>query len=123
MENETFQTRAHTCVCVCVSLHINWLRQIQLTRIKILNLSISVLHRRVPPHPPLLTAAVPSAHKHKLNLPLMIALLTRRASICSRRPAAAPRQISWRDGGRSRGRWDLRWVHWEQLFEYVHSDV
>lgn len=46
------------------------------------------------PHPP---SNVLSVHQHKLNLLLMIALLTRRGSIHSRRPATATGQISWRE--------------------------
>lgn len=42
-------------------------------------------------------SAVLSAHKQKLNLLLMIALLAKRGSIRSRRPATTTGQISWRE--------------------------
>lgn len=48
-----------------------------------------------PPPPPFTPSNVLSVHKHKLNLLLMIALLTRRGSIHSRRPATTTGQISW----------------------------
>ena len=88
---------------VSVSHHWNWLRQIQLTRIKILNLTISVRLSLAPLLPPAFTpSSVLSVHKHKLNLLLMIALLTRRGSIHSRRPATTTGQISWRERGRTK---------------------
>lgn len=55
---------------------------------------------RSSPPPPFTPSNVLSVHKHKLNLLLMIAILTRRGSIHSRRPATTTGQISWREGGR-----------------------
>lgn len=51
-----------------------------------------------PPPPAFTPSDVLSVHKHKLNLLLMIALLTRRGSIHSHRPATTTGQISWREG-------------------------
>ena len=54
----------------------------------------------LPPSPPtpLTPAHVLSVHKHKLNLLLMIALLARRGSIHSRRPATTTGEISLGEG-------------------------
>ena len=57
-----------------------------------------------PPPPPCTPSNALSVHKHKLNLLLMIALLTRRGSIHSRRPATTTGQISWREGRRDTAR-------------------
>lgn len=56
------------------------------------------LPRSSPPSPFTQSNAL-SVHKHKLNLLLMIALLTRRGSIHSRKPATTIGQISRRERG------------------------
>lgn len=55
------------------------------------------LPRSSPPSPFTPSNAL-SVHEHKLNLLLMIALLTRRGFIHSRRPPTTTGQISWRVG-------------------------
>lgn len=81
--------------CVC---HLNRLKQIEPPHNK-----ISKSHHQCPPPlpsppPPFTPSNVLSVHKHKLNLLLMIALLTRWGSIHSHRPTTTTGQISWREG-------------------------
>ena len=113
-----------------VSHHWNWLRQIQPTRIKILNLTISVRPSLAPLLPAAFTpSSVLSVHKHKLNLLLMIALLTRRGSIHSRRPATTTGQISWRERVRTKKNKKNKTVrkpvmerHWERIWAIFTLD-
>lgn len=109
---------------VSVSHHWNWLRQIQPTRIKILNLTISVRLSLAPLLPPAFTpSSVLSVHKHKLNLLLMIALLTRRGSIHSRRPATTTGQISWRENKKNKTvRKPVMERHWERIWAIFTLD-
>ncbi len=77
-------------------------------------------HQRPPlprssPPPPFTPSNVLSVHKHKLNLLLMIALLTRRGSIHSRRPATTTGQISWREGGEITLRKPEMKSQWERI--------
>lgn len=61
-----------------------------------------------------------SVHKHKLNLPLMIALLARRGSVHSRRHATTSGQISW---GEETLREPEMERQWEKKSSYIYSDL
>lgn len=94
-----FDTSSSLFMCEKKWVYLNWMRHIQATCIKIANLTIGDLLSLTPLlHSP--KSNMLSVHKHKLNLLLMIVLLTRRGSIHSRRPATTTGQISWRGGGK-----------------------
>lgn len=79
----------------------------------------SLLQSSSPPRPallPLTPSNVLSVHKHKLNLLLMIALLTRRGSIHSRRPATTTGQISWRERGQPE-----MGTQWERIYSGLNN--